>query len=218
MVHSIPTVTHLNHYIYVLEPGQHVRVVAIPNGYYSADKLTQILPAALDVVSHDWGCTYDGSTNTFQISNSSFSFRFLTDKELSDLSYSGISYPSDATPDNPKSFNHILQNYAGSSASTGATSYTFFADLQPFSYLQLRSKRLSSKNVISARNEHDILLKIPLDVAYGDIIKAETPGFDSITVGRTLHRNLDFSITDYLGNVIETLYDTRISFILVLYG
>jgi hypothetical protein len=97
-------------------------------------------------------------------------------------------------------------------------SYTFFADLQPYSYLQLRSKRLASKNVISVRNEHDILLKIPLDVAYGNIIRAETPGFDSIVVGRTLHRNLDFSITDYKGNVVETLYDTRISFILVLYG
>ena len=64
MVHSIPTVTHLNHYIYVLEPGMNVRVVAIPNGYYSANRLTQVLPAALDVASYGWGCTYNSSVRS----------------------------------------------------------------------------------------------------------------------------------------------------------
>ena len=149
MVHSIPTVTHLNHYIYSLEEHMNVRVIAIPNGYFSAQTLTSVLPAALSVGSHDWGCVYDSGTNTFQVRNSSFSFRFLTDKELSDGTYAPTSWPSDANPQSPKSFNHTLQNYAGSAASTGMMTYTFFADLQPFSYLQLRSKRLSSKNVIS---------------------------------------------------------------------
>jgi hypothetical protein len=79
-------------------------------------------------------------------------------------------------------------------------------------------KRLSSTNAKSARNEHDIILKIPIDVAFGLPVRAETPGFDTLLVGRTLHKTLDFQICDRQGNVIQTLYDPIVSFILVLYG
>ena len=127
---------------------------------------------------------------------------------------------ADASPQQPNSFNAVIQNFANATAIIDRFSIkTRFIDLQAYDvYLTLRSKRLSSTNAKSARNEHDIILKIPIDVAYGLPVRASTPGFDTLLVGRTLHKTLDFQITDRLGQVITTLYDPIISFILVLYG
>ncbi len=115
--------------------------------------------------------------------------------------------------------NSLLQNYSGTLASTTATSFVCpFIDIQSHDYLTLRSKRLASRNVMSVRHESDILLRVPIDVAFGEIINANTSWSESVSIGRTLHKTLDFQVTDRLGNVITTLYDPVISFILVLYG
>ena len=82
----------------------------------------------------------------------------------------------------------------------------------------MRSKRLASHKVTSVRSEHDIILKASVDVAFGEIIRARTPNFDSIHLGRTPHRALDFQITDRFGKPIPYLYDPRISFTIVFYG
>ena len=221
MINSMPNITVQNQNMYVHINGS-VHVVPLPPGNYSADGLTQIMPAQLDsYAGGGWGVYHDSKQNTFKITNST-AFHLVNDAELANGTYvpQGGAWPSGASNIKPLSFNSILGNYANNPA-TEITSFQFmtkFVDLQIYDYVQLRSKRLASHKVTSVRSEHDILLKAPVDVAFGEIIRAATPNFDSIHLGRTPHKTLDFQITDRFGQPIPYLYDPRISFTVVFYG
>ena len=146
----------------------------------------------------------------------------MNDAELAAGTYvpQGYAWPAGASASNPLSFNSILGNYANNAALdiTSTVWQTKFLDLQIYDYVQLRSQRLASRRVTSTRSEHSIALKIDVNNAFGEIISSSTPNFDSIPIGRTPHKTLDFQITDRFGTPIPFLYDPRISFVLVLYG
>jgi hypothetical protein len=222
MIHAMPNITNKNCYIYIRTPNGAVMTVSLDQGYYTAQTLATMMRDDLNFAAAGWSCTWDSTQNTFEIRNNNFAWRFLTDAELATGNYDvqikwGVDV--DATPLQPNSFNSILQNFAGTSSIITANSFKVrFLNLQAYDYVTLRSKRLSSNHVKSSRNEHDILLKIPINVAYGNVMTASTPNIDSLKVGRTLHKTLDFQICDRMGNVITSLYDPSISFTLVLYG
>jgi hypothetical protein len=222
MVNALPNITNTNCYLYIRFPDSSVKVASLDQGYFSAQGLTQMMPKVLDRLVGGWGVSWDSQQNTLEIRNNSVTFRLLTDSELATGNYNAqINWGTDcnASQLQPNSFNAIIQNYVGSTVITDNHSHKVrFIDVQAYDYLTLRSKRLSSNRVTSARNEHDILLKIPIDVAYGNPITASTPNIDSLMIGRTLHKTLDFQLCDRLGNVLTTLFDPAISFTLVLYG
>ena len=169
-----------------------------------------------------WTVTYDQGQNTLRITNSGNAFYLVTDLELKNETYlpEGGNWPSGGSKDRPLSLNALLGNYAGN-PSRFVTNFEFmqkFLNIQRYDYVCLRSKRLASHKITSVRSEHDIILKATVDVAFGEIIKAKTPNFDSIHLGRTPHRVLDFQITDRFGQPIQYLYDPAISFTLVFYG
>lgn len=219
MVNSMPNITEKNQNLYVHISGS-THVVPLPPGNYTAAGLTQIMPAQLDsYAGSGWGVTWDSGQNRFKISNSA-SFHLVNDAELAAGTYTPSSWPSGASRSNPLSFNSILGNYANNPALDITATYwqTKFLDLQIYDYVQLRSQRLASHKVTSSRSEHSILLKADVNVAFGEIIEAQTPNFDSIHLGRTPHKALDFQITDRFGAPVPFMYDPRISFVLVLYG
>jgi hypothetical protein len=221
MVNSMPNITTQNQNMYVHINGS-VHVVPLPPDNYSAQALTQVMSAQLgSYAGSGWNVSFDSGQNSFKIKNST-AFYLVTDAELAAGTYTpqGNAWPSGASKTKPLSFNSILGNYSGNPARS-VTSFEYlnkFLDLQIYDYVQLRSQRLASHKVTSARSEHSILLKADVNVAFGEIIEAKTPNFDSIHLGRTPHKALDFQITDRVGAPIPFLYDPRISFILVLYG
>ena len=218
VVNSFETITSANRYIYSLEPGYNLRIVSLALGYYSASELEGVIRNALNSVSHDWSVQHDSANNSLVIYNPSFQYRFITDAEMAAGTYHPGTWPSGCSASNPCSFNAILQNYAGSQAITDSHTFTTpYLNLQRYDYIQLRSKRLSSPNVTSARSDHDVLLKIDLDVPVNSVVNASTPNFDSIQCGRVPHKTLDFTITDRFGTPVD-MQDGTCNFILVLYG
>jgi len=221
MVNAMPNITIQNQNMYVHINGS-VHVVPLPPGYYSAQGLTQIMPAQLDsYAGNGWGVTWDSTQNFFRITNNT-AFHLVNDAELAAGTYvpQGNAWPSGASASNPLSFNAMLGNYANNPAlDISSTVYqSRFLDLQIYDYVQLRSTRLASNRVTDVNSSHNICLKVDVNVAYGEVITASSPNFDSIHLGRTPHRVLDFQITDRFGQPIQFLYDPKISFILTLYG
>ena len=219
MVNSMPNCTLQNQNLYVHVSGS-TRYVPLPTGHLTASTLTSLMSTQLSsYAGGGWSVSYDASQNALKVTNPN-AFALVTDAELKSGAYAPSSWPSGASKDKPLSFNSMLGNYGGNPArSVTANEYFIkFLDLQIYDYVQLRSKRLASHKVTSVRCEHDILLKASVDVAFGEIIKARTPNFDSIHLGRTPHRALDFQITDRFGQPIQYLYDPRISFTVVFYG
>ena len=221
MVNSMPNSTLENQYLWV-RVGGNTKWVPLPTGYITAQSLAGIISSQLSAYAGGgWSVSYDQTQNALRITNSN-SFYMVTDAELADGTYvpeRGV-WPSGASKDKPLSFNALIGNYSGNPArNVTHNEYRIeFLDLQIYDYVFLRSKHLASHKVTSVRSEHDICLKAHVNVAFGEIITASTPGFDSIHLGRTPHRALDFQITDRFGKPIPYLYDPRISFTLVFYG
>ena len=218
IVNSFETITSKNRYIYSLEPGMNLRVVSLGLGYYSASELEGVIRNALNAASHEWSVNYYSANNSLVIHNPSFQYHFITGAESAAGTYHPGAWPSGCSASNPCSFNAILQNFAGSAAVTDSHTYTTpYLNIQRYDYVQLRSSHLSSPHVTSARMDHDVLLKIDLDVPVGQVVNVKTPGLDSLQCGRVPHRTLDFQITDRFGAVVS-MQDGTCNFILVLYG
>jgi hypothetical protein len=196
LVNSFLTVDVNNQNVYLLE-GSSVRVATLPLGWYNAINLSSVIASSLSGGGHTYNTSYNQSTNALTISCSS-AFSILTDAQLQYLSnWPGPSGTSQAVP---MSFNDILQNTTAANPNTSF--HIAFVNVSPYDYLFLRSRRLASDHCMSARGEHDVLARIDVDSAFGGLLTGGTPLQEALLVGSGTLRNIDFQLTDRLGNVV----------------
>ena len=194
LVNSFRTVSPSNCNIYVQE-GSSVRCCTLDFGWYSALTVGAKIASALGSPYH---IDYNEANNTLTISKPS-DFVILSDSQLLHLSvWPG---PSGTNRSNPCSFNNILQNGTGAIA-TSNTYVVPFLPISPYDFVYLRSYRLASSRSISKRGEHDILCRIDVNEAFGSILTGGTPLQEALVIGQGTYQNLDFFVTDRLGNPV----------------
>ena len=76
--------------------------------------------------------------------------------------------------------------------------------MAPYEYLFLRSRRLTIENCQDPNGRHDVNAQIPLTRGIGAVEQAASPEgvYMKLPDDLTL-RNIDFSLTDYLGNNVN---------------
>ena len=84
-----------------------------------------------------------------------------------------------------------------------SNSYTVpFLSISPYDYIFLRSYRLASSRCISKRGEHDVLCRIDVNQAFANVLTGGTPLQEALVIGAGTFVNLDFFVTDRLGNPV----------------
>ncbi len=194
LVNSFRTVGPTNCYIYVQE-GDSVRCCTLDLGWHNALDLGPVIASALGGA---YNVLYDGRNNSLIISRPT-DFSILTDAQCRTVgSWPG---PPGTSQASPRSFNNILQNPGGIVTSN---SYTVpFLSITPYDYVFLRSYRLASSRSISQRGEHDILCRIDVNEAFGNVLTGGTPLQEALVVGSGTYQNLDFFVTDRYGNPVS---------------
>ena len=194
LVNSFRTVGPSNYVIYVLE-DESVRACVLDLGWFSALDVGPKIASALGGRYH---VVYDEDNNSLTISHPD-DFSILTDAQLAVL---GGTWPGPPGTGRytPCSFNNILQNPGGIVTSN---SYTVpFLSISPYDYIFLRSYRLASSRCISKRGEHDVLCRIDVNQAFANVLTGGTPLQEALVIGAGTFVNLDFFVTDRLGNPV----------------
>ncbi len=195
LVNSFRTIGPTNYVIYVLEDDT-VRPCILDFGWFSALDVGPKIASALGGRYH---VTYDEDNNSLTISHPD-DFTILTDAQLAVLpgAWPG---PPGTHRYAPCSFNNILQNPGGV---VTPNSYTIpFLSISPYDYIFLRSYRLASSRSISKRGEHDILCRIDVNQAFANVLTGGTPFQTALVVGSGTYQNIDFFVTDRLGNPVS---------------
>jgi hypothetical protein len=179
-------------FVYYLDGAGGLSHSQLPPMAYSGTRLAAFLS------SIGKPSTYSDLTNAITVSTSEDT-RILTDAEL--RAFPASSFPPGATPSQPKSINHLL----GLSFRDGGSQIFPFVSMNCFHDLYLRSKTLTSgSDIHGARGDHDPLVKISLNQGVGSIVVWSMPEnvFHRLD-GPTTLRNLDFSLTDVHGQVVD---------------
>ena len=108
-------------------------------------------------------------------------------------------FPAGATPSAPLSLNTVLGD-----AIVGSNLVWSFVKMAPYDYLFLRSRRLTIENCQDPNGRHDVIAMFPLSLGIGSVEQSATPEgvYMKMPNGLTL-RNIDFSLTDYKGALVN---------------
>jgi hypothetical protein len=148
---------------------------------------------------------YTESTNGIDISRfDNQGFHLYTDAEL--LSRGNSS---------PQSFNAMLKNPDGAYINNSSF-HCIFVTTCPYDYVFLRSSRLTSDLSLCTGGARDVLLRIPINSAFGDVIVANTPWDESLSIGGGSLSACDFRVTDRFGNPVD-LVEGSLSFQLTFF-
>jgi hypothetical protein len=183
--------TDLGANLYYKDGSGGLQVYQIPEAAYTGSRLATVIQVTTGRTT-----TYSDQTNTLsQVVVSGQ--EWLDDEALRGYS-SG--FPAGASPTNPKSLNSVLG--PGSIDANGNLVWQF-VKMSPFDHCFLRSRRLTIENSHGPRGEHDILCMIPLASGVGTTVVGGSPDNVYYAIGDTALRQIDFQLTDYLGNPVN---------------
>ncbi len=202
VVNAFATVTPLNRYLYVREPGNDFRIIILQTGYFNAYNLSRMIA---DNFGPSYNVHYTDSTNGIDISRfDNQGFHIYTDAELLQRGNS-----------NPQSFNEMLRNPQGAYVNNSSF-HCIFVTTCPYDYIFLRSSRLTSDLSLCTGGARDVLPRIPIHAAFGDVIVANTPWDESLPIGGGPLSACDFRVTDRFNAVVD-LVEGSLSFQLTFF-
>ena len=139
--------------------------------------------------------TYDANTNAITQAITAGQ-ECLNDEALKAYS---TGFPVGASSTAPRSLNTIL-----GPATAGATLVWSFVTMASYAYLFLRSRRLTIENCQDPNGRHDAISMIPLTRGIGLAEQSASPEGVYMKLPNDLTlRNIDFSLTDYEGSVVN---------------
>ena len=196
--------TDLGRYVYFRDGSGGLNSFALPEQAFTGPRLAASLQSLTGR-----SCSYSDQTNALTMAQVSGQ-EFLDDTAL--RAFDASLFPAGATPTAPLSINQVL----GPSHVNDDGNLVFsFVVMNPYQNVFLRSRRLTCEGVHGPDGTHDILCVIPLDQGVGRTVVSGSP--DNVYYelsGSTTLRHIDFSLTDFRGNVVN-LRGRSLSFQLV---
>ena len=177
----------------------------LPVGAYTGPRL------AAWISSNYAAATYVEATNEIQVAWDG-NRTVLNDQELREQFPNPADYPAGATPDRPRSINHLL----GPSFLEGGQQIFSFVTMAPYNELYLRCSTLATAADIKGPLGQDILAKLIIDKGVGHVMQGRTDEGHYVRLhGPVTLRTLRFRLTDVFGNTVNTR-GTSVSFIIFL--
>ena len=182
--------TDLGAHLYYKDGSGGLQHFAVPEQAYTGVQLAAAIQLATSRTT-----TYDANTNAItQVIN--VGQEWLDDEALKSFS---AGFPVGASGVEPHSLNTIL-----GPATSGANLVWDFVTMAPYEYLFLRSRRLTIENCQDPNGRHDAIAMIPLVNGIGAVEQsASLEGVYMKLPTDLTFRNIDFSLTDYKGDVVN---------------
>ena len=161
--------------------------------------------------------SYDTQSKRMSLSVANLDINFFTDKELTEpiynIAWSGTAYNTA----NLNSANELLSNeQLPSPVGNTASPAEYYLMLTPIRNIYMRSPNLSSFNTIGCNGESNIIKKIAVNVAPGEMITSYiTSSTDYLDASRATWKTVELMLQDVNGNEIN-LYGLNWSFSLLL--
>jgi len=207
--HAFYTIDENNKHIYVIEQGPHARKIELTSQHYDVLTLEAELQTRFNQAQDAPGwpgnqtgstytVTYNPEKNNYTIALGAGTFQFLTDAYLKTYD-GGSDWNAGSGPDLPvhlASLNDTL-GLRGSYAQANSHD-TGHTDIRNYHTLFLHSSSLGSYNTIGPLGVKSVLVRIPVTVDYGDIVRQHHSGLvhDYIDCGGQTLRTLQFSLRD----------------------
>ena len=159
-------------------------------------------------------CSYDSQSKIMSVSVANLDIIFFTDDELLTLTtWSGTAYSNN----NLSSANELITNMSiPSPVGNTASPAKYYLMLTPVRNIYMRSPNLSSFNTIGAAGESNIIKKIPVNAAPGDMITSYiTSSTDYLSCSRASWKTVEIILTDVNGNEIN-MHNLNWSFSILL--
>ena len=183
--------TDLGKYLYYKDGAGGITSHAIPEQAYTGAQLAAAMQTATSRTT-----TYDPNTNAITQAVTTGQ-EWLSDAALKAYS-SG--FPAGASNTAPRSLGIVL----GDSTTVGSNIVWAFVKMAPYDYLFLRSRRLTVASSQDPNGRHDVIACIPLTKGIGAVETANSPDGVYLKLPTDLVlRNIDFSLTDYKGDVVD---------------
>jgi len=183
--------TDLGRHVYYKDGSGGITSFALPEQAYTGAQLALAMQTASSRTT-----TYDPNTNAITQA-------VVTGEEwLSDAALKAFSsgFPSGASNAAPLSLGTVL----GDSTTVGGNHVWTFVKMSPYDYLFLRSRRLTVASSQDPNGRHDVIACIPLTKGIGAVETANSPDGVYLRLPTDLVlRNIDFSLTDYRGNIVD---------------
>jgi len=235
MPYAFHSVDANNHNLYLYEhssanpamgPSGHARRISLTQQHYDVITLESELQTRLNqandapgvpgkLVPGTYTVTYDSGRNSFNIALSSGNtFKFITDKVLltDQVNWVGASGPTLTLP-----FNSVANMLGLRDTYAFASSHeTGHLDVRGTHTLYLHSSTLGSYNTIGPLGVKSVLLRIPVVVGFGQIIRQHHSGLvhDYIDCGGQTLRTIQFSLRDGFNRTVD-LHGGNLSFTLL---
>ena len=148
---------------------------------------------------------YDNNSRTMSISVSSQDIHFFTDDELKadylpNIAWQGTDYDHEHT----RSANELLTNHDRTMTGNSLIPASFYLNLTPVRNIYMRSPNLSSFNTIGADGSSNIIKKIPVNVASGEMITSFiTSSTDFLDISNATLRTIEIQLVDVHGRAIN---------------
>ena len=182
--------TDLGRHLYYGDGSGGIQYFTIQEQAYNGTQLAAAIQTATSRTT-----TYDSNTNALTQA-------IVVGQEwLSDAALKAFStgFPAGATSVAPLSLNTVLGG-----ATAGTDLVWGFVTMAPYEYLFLRSRRLTIENCQDPNGRHDVIAMIPLTRGIGAVEQAASPEGVYMKLPNDLTlRNIDFSLTDYMGNIVN---------------
>ena len=183
--------TDLGAYLYYKDGSGGLQYYTVPPQAFTGNLLATAIQTATSRTT-----TYDANTNA--ITQAITTGQEWLNDEASKAYSTG--FPAGASASSPQSLSTIL----GPATSTGTNLVWTFVTMAPYEYLYLRSRRLTLLASHDPFGRHDVIAMIPLVNGIGAVEQSATPEGVYMKLPNDLTlRNIDFSLTDYKGNVVN---------------
>jgi hypothetical protein len=186
--------------IFVSANGRDQHIIELSKQLYNGSTLAAEISRLITDIGYPTTATYNASKQTISISIEDFDFKFLTDDELRELTWTGAIYDKNYL----QSANGLIKNTERTSIIHNAGNpFVSFIDLQPIRNIYIKSPNLGNFNTLGLRGECDIIKKVPVTADFNQMIfNNSIVSNDFLDCSRLTLRTLEFILTDSAGNEI----------------
>ena len=194
-------------------------IITLDSKTYTGTQFTAMLASKITAITSGAAVasSYDTQTKRMSISVGTLNVNFFTDYELTNplanIGWGGTTY----NVNNLNSANELLSNeQLPSPVGNTASPAEYYLMLTPIRNIYMRSPNLSSFNTIGCNGESNIIKKIAVNVAPGEMITSYiTSSTDYLDCSRATWKTVELMLQDVNGNEIN-LYGLNWSFSLLL--
>lgn len=159
-------------------------------------------------------CSYDSQTRQMSVSVANVEIKIFTDEQLKNptsISWTGPAYNANDL----NSGNELLTNFTPNIIGNTVLPAKYYLNLTPVRNIYMRSPNLSSFNTMGANGESNIIKKIPVNAAPGEMITSYiTSATDFIPCNNLTLRTIEIQLEDVNGNPVN-LHNNNMSFSLL---